>query len=783
MKNIEFSARSNVLPLDAVVLGFRGLERMSAPYAFEFVFRTTDTELDGLGAVGEPVTLEVSRPPASLLEFPQVWRIHGVVTSLEFGGDEGEHALYVLRFAPKLSLLSLSRHSRVFTDVTVPEVIAAVLKDEGVPASGIRFELETEYEKREHICQYGESSFAFVSRLMEREGIFYFFEQDGDEEVVVVTDDLAHYAPLSCGRVRYVPRGGDDASAADAFVSIAHERAALPGRVVMNDYDELHPSVDLRAEALVQEARPRIVEYGEHLLTPEQASRYTRIRAQALAATETRYFARGGVIGVHAGGTFQFETFGSYFPTDCLVQEVEHAGIRAGADPEVQALLGLDFVGGYRTDAVLLPADTQFRAAQTTPWPTIAGVEPAFVDGPADSIYAQIDDHGRYKVRLLFDEGDLVDGSRSTWVRMLEPHGGAPDGFHFPLRKGTEVHVAFLSSDPDRPMIVGVSPNAEKPSTVTAKNGTRNVLRTGSNNLWELEDLAGSQRVLLSTPSLATHLHLGAGGHQLELRTDGTGLLHYGADLDVSVGATKTETVASDLSETYRATHALSVTGPSTRTLQTSWNWTVLGPVTNSLSSTFDETIQGSVTETYSADLSTHAVGAVTLTDDGSLTETVSGGLAQERVTGGRTITVGATGSITVTGSAEETYGATTRTVHGNLAETVTGTFTVKAPKMLVYASDGTIVDQGISALESGVSWINAFVKDHYDDGTSVTGISLTAAGAQIKLAGYGKASTPLALSVAGALIDLAAVRVFLDGSYLQVKAVRMAMKALHLII
>src|SRR5262249_45353319 len=128
------------------------------------------------------------------------------------------------------------------------------------------------------------------------------------------------------------------------------------------------------------------------------------------------------------------------------------------------------------------------------------------VDGAADSEYAQIDKHGRYKVRVMFDESDAADGKASMFVRMLQPHGGSPEGFHFPLRKGTEVHLLFLGGDPDRPVIAAVAPNAQTPSVVNADNHTKNVVHTGGNNRFELEDADGSQHIRLSTPTKGTFM-------------------------------------------------------------------------------------------------------------------------------------------------------------------------------------------------------------------------------------------------------------------------------------
>jgi type VI secretion system secreted protein VgrG len=183
--------------------------------------------------------------------------------------------------------------------------------------------------------------------------------------------------------------------------------------------------------------------------------------------------------------------------------------------------------------------------------PRIYGVEEAVICGAATSPYAQIDAHGRYKVKLYFDEGDLVDGKASTWVRMIQPHGGNPEGHHFPLRKGTEVLLVFLGGDPDRPVIAGAAHNSNKPAVVTESNHTLNVIHTGSDNRIEMEDTQGAQYIDISTPPENTQVHLGATHgphtHNWVVTTDGTGLLHTGGNHDVTVGGDMTEDVVGDL--------------------------------------------------------------------------------------------------------------------------------------------------------------------------------------------------------------------------------------------
>src|SRR5262249_29718538 len=144
--------------------------------------------------------------------------------------------------------------------------------------------------------------------------------------------------------------------------------------------------------------------------------------------------------------------------------EVEHVGNQQISSPEMRAMTGIESDKVYHVEVKAIPADTQFRALRVTAWPRIYGYENGTVCGPADSDYAQIDDQGRYNVKFKFDESDLKNGKASTFVRMMQPHGGNPEGFHFPLRKGTEIVFSFLGGDPDRPVIAGVVPDTTNPS-------------------------------------------------------------------------------------------------------------------------------------------------------------------------------------------------------------------------------------------------------------------------------------------------------------------------------
>ena len=144
---------------------------------------------------------------------------------------------------------------------------------------------------------------------------------------------------------------------------------------------------------------------------------------------------------------------------------------------------------GYRARFETLPIDVPFRPAMVTPWPSIHGVMHGHIEEDGAGDYAQIDDVGRYKVRMPFDSGNLPGTQVSQWMRLSQPYSGAGYGSHNPLHKGAEVLVAHLDGDPDRPIILGTAPHAHTVSPVTQTNLTQSVVHTPSGVRIELEDL------------------------------------------------------------------------------------------------------------------------------------------------------------------------------------------------------------------------------------------------------------------------------------------------------
>ncbi len=501
---LTFGIRSSALPDNAKVAAFRGSEGLSRPYTFDvYVNVAGDEELDLEDGVGARGTLTIDGGG------PEPVQIGGVVSSMQLLRAVRGNALYLVRIVPLLWQLSLTRHSRMFTKMSIPDVIKAVLAAEGIDDFELR--LSGSYDTEEHVCQYKESSLDFIQRWMEREGMYYFFEQTDSGEKLVITDDKArHQLAPGVLPIPYHPSEADR-SAGKSFDYFAARHHALPSKIKLSDYDYGKPALDVSGSATVSSSGfGEVRHYGNRVFSPDMAAKIAKVRAEELRAKATTYHATGFVAGLAPGFKFVLEQHTKLaLNKPYLTTSIEHFGFVADVAGPWGKVVPHEYDEVYRVDLQALDAEQQYRHAETVSWPRIDGYENANVDGAATSDYAQIDSHGRYNVKFKFDEGTLKDGKATTWVRMMQPHGGSPEGFHFPLRKGTEVLCAFLGGDPDRPVIIGVVPNAITPSKVTASNYTQNMIHTGGNNYITIEDLSGSQFINIFCPINATNLYLG----------------------------------------------------------------------------------------------------------------------------------------------------------------------------------------------------------------------------------------------------------------------------------
>ena len=298
----------------------------------------------------------------------------------------------------------------------------------------------------------------------------------------------------------------------------------LPHDILLKDYDYERPSLVIEGRAVVEEnGRGSVYSYGEHFLTREHGNRLAKIRAEELSCRKKEFFCESSVPDLTAGYTFNLtDHFTRTFNRKYLITEVAHQGSQTGylISGIRNALADLEQQVVYRNSFTAIPAEVQFRAQRKASKPVISGTLHAAIDAAGSGDHAELDAQGRYKVRLPFDvHSSHMDGKASCYVRMLQPHAGPPvsdqsrgplpSGFHFPLRKGTEVLLTFINGDPDRPAISGAIPNPGIPSSVNETNQTQNIFRDHYGNELVFDSTPGDEHIRLYSPHHNSGLELG----------------------------------------------------------------------------------------------------------------------------------------------------------------------------------------------------------------------------------------------------------------------------------
>lgn len=493
--------------------------------------------------------------------------IHGALAEFEARG-RGRHAsAYRAVLVPHLWTLGLGVRTRVFVDRSVPEIIEAVLAGAGIGAKSYEFRLRGGYPSREHTVQYQESDLAFISRLMEHEGMSYFFVHDERASTLVIGDHRQAFPGFDSGAaaVAYVPRSEGGGEAAEEWFkqevvdTFTLQRRLVPGQVVLRDWNWRQPGQDITATAAVAEQAVGndTYRFGDHYPDGEAGAKLAAKRAEELICRSLAFRGAGDQRGFRSGHVVALDGPLPGKAREFLLVEVEHeasqhVGDKGGAGSR-----------HYRNRFHAVPSGIEYRSPLASERPRIPGVLNATVDGVTSGQYAEVDDQGRYRVRLPFERGDHAGGRASRAMRMAQPYGGSDHGMHFPLHKGAEVLITHVNGDPDRPIIAAAVPNPDHPSLITDASHTQAVIRTAGRNELRFDDVEGGELVALAatrdhavvvgndeTRDIATDLALKVGQDRRE---------EIGRNQSTTIGVNKLETVGVASEENIGAAKALSI--------------------------------------------------------------------------------------------------------------------------------------------------------------------------------------------------------------------------------
>lgn len=541
----RFEFVSTALADDAfAVVRMTGFEAIARPYRFELVLVSDDAQIDLARVLAAKASLRILAPDNSEHATPYA----GVLAEFDQLHQAGGFTFYRAVLVPRLWQLSLYRSSEVYLhEQTITEIVESIFKAARLnPTHDYALKLIGSYRPRSYVCQYQETPLAFVSRWLEREGIYYHFEQvDGVDKLVLVDDKVAQ--PAQAVAVHYRPADELDVGlAADSVQGFVCRTRPLPRSLVLQDYNHRRASMPLVAEVEVSAAGiGEEMLYGENFRSQEEGQRYAGIRAQELRCGARVFSGEATAVGLRSG---HFMDLSRHYREDFngryLVTEITHEGSQAGA-----LLAGLktpfnerEGHTSYRNSFVALPAATQFRPARSTPRPRVAGTMNATIDAEGSGELAELDAYGQYKVQIPFDRTDKGAAKGSAPVRMATPYSGSDHGMHFPLHKGAEVLLSFNDGDPDQPVIVGAVPNSMNRNVVDQRNPQDNLISTKGGNQMLMADTTGKEVIWLHSPFHKSSIGVGSvhpegGGSIYTATTGGSDSVSFGSNNSMSFGA------------------------------------------------------------------------------------------------------------------------------------------------------------------------------------------------------------------------------------------------------
>ncbi|MGE0716414.1 MAG: type VI secretion system Vgr family protein [Alphaproteobacteria bacterium] len=477
---------------------FEGEEAMSRLFRFRLELLSEDESIDFAKILGQNATVALRLPGQQSPRF-----FNGHVARFVQQVGHGGFALYEADFVPWLWFLTRTADCRIFQRMTVPDIVAKIFSERGF--SDWERKLTRQYRRWEYCVQYRETACNFVMRLLEQEGIFFFFRHENGKHTLVLADDPTAHQPVPDPEVRFQRGlGAGVLLDEDVIFDWRREEVFLSGRYALNDYNFETPTQRLLANtsSLVRHRDNQsfeVFDYPGEYLDRGQGEHFVRQRMEEEEAGQEEHWGAGHRHHFQAGSRFDLaEHPRADFNQSYVLTRVAHDA----SDPSYEPGRATD-TQEYANSFTVIPARRPFRPARVTPRPLVEGTQTAFVVGPAgEEIFT--DKHGRVKVQFHWDREHKMDEDSSCWIRVAQAWAGAGWGSIFIPRIGMEVVVAFLEGDPDQPIVVGVVYNGQNvPPYALPEHQTRSTTKTNSSkggggfNEIRFEDKKGKEQIFI----------------------------------------------------------------------------------------------------------------------------------------------------------------------------------------------------------------------------------------------------------------------------------------------
>jgi type VI secretion system secreted protein VgrG len=646
-------------------------------YHAEVLSERGDIALEEL--LGQRVDIELDLGDGARRHF------NAFVSSFQQFGETGRLVRYRLELHPWLWFLQRNRDCRIYQNLTTPEILKALFEERGFGDYALR--LGDDYPIREYCVQYRESDFNFVSRLMEEEGIYYYFSHAAGRHTLVLCDNYGSHKALSGGAELpfHPPTGRGGVRSLASVTEWRMSKRVCSGRYAHTDYDFEKPRDFLEADAPLRRdhahAGYEVFDYPGLYLEREAGERYARSRIEELQAGHEQLEGRSDARHMAVGGLFKLsghpraEQNREYLITKTefkLSADSYGTGARGGGERE----------GSWCFSCI--DSRESYRRPRQTNRPLVTGPQTAVVVGPAGQ-EIHTDPYGRVKVQFRWDRYGNADENSSCWVRVAQVWAGHHWGaIHIP-RIGQEVIVEFLEGDPDRPIITGSVYNAKQmPPWGLPANQTQSGI------------LSHSTKEGYVTQANALRFEDKKGEEQLWLHAEKDQLTEVEHDEDKWVGNDRRKTIDGNETTTVHKNRTETVDQDETITVHQNRGERVDGNETISIGANRTEDVGGNET--------IGIAGNRVVSISGNKMETVTQGKA-ENIALGKALSVGGAYQVTVIGAMNTSVGLVQAEEVGRSKHVlVKKQFTIRAgdefkvevgKSTLILKSDGSILIEG----------------------------------------------------------------------------------------
>ncbi len=673
---ISFTGPSTLPDGTLTFRSMAGSEALGRCFEYAVEVLSSEPSLAAADLVRQNVTVHLELSDDSVRHFS------GLVAGFEYRGWDSDGARYRLLVRPWLWFLSRGSGCRIFQNMSIVDILKKIFDDYGFSADADFSNLQESYPSREFIVQYRETDLNFVSRLMEAEGIYYFFKHDDGDHTLVLADSPVAHSPTS--GYETIPFLSPDVHR-DTLVEYVSEWNVVletqPGKYSQADFDFTKPNVPLYSTS----SAPRdtdldkyeTYEYPGGFETNPVGDTYSLVRIQELQVRYEEAFGATNARGLCVGSLFTL----SDHPRDDLNAEylVTSADIRLHGEA-VSSSGGAENV--FSCSFAAIDPNAPYRPTMTAIKPTVRGPQTAIVVGPSGS-EIWTDQYGRVKVQFHWDRDGQNDENSSCWIRVSQLWAGANwGGVHIP-RIGQEVIVEFLEGDPDRPIVTGrVYNGSNMPPYDLPQNMTQSGIKSRStkqgdlsnSNEMRFEDLKGSEELYIQAEK-----DLNALVKNNESLTVGASRTEsIGTDDSLTVGKNRTAKVGVDESITIGANETVSIGGNETKSVTGNQSLVVSGSRSVQVATT--ETVLVAAAQAITAGSQAVTAGSQAVTV-GSRTTSVAGGDSLS-VGGDRSESIGGNRTEAVTGDRTDSLtGAHTVTIGKDYSVEVTGSGTIKIGK------------------------------------------------------------------------------------------------------